>query len=182
MIQASFPSFFLCRPATQPSPHLSDIPYFPKNTKISQLNTRLDIYIIIHRNLLFQTKNSQLVCIISGGRNLEIDRANDLSMKSSALIGLSPGQHQTCLHACPGFVAPHCPRSHFHPPNYLLGAIIGPGDSWIRIESTEARPGLTQPDEQIPQLFERSELVDPFPPTNFHLFPQSIQAFGSFWG
>ena len=36
-----------------------------------------------------------------------------------------------------------------------FSAIIGTRDGWIGIESTEARPSLTQPDEQIPHLAKR---------------------------
>jgi hypothetical protein len=61
------------------------------------------------------------------------------------------------LHAWPRFEAPHCTSTHFHFTNDLLGAIIGPRNGWIVVESAEAWPILTQWDEQIPQLFDRSE-------------------------
>jgi hypothetical protein len=98
------------------------------------------------------------------------------------LFGLGTSQHQAGLHAWPGFISPHYPGSHFHSAIDLLGVIICLGDGWIAIESTKARPSFTQPDEQVPQLFDRCELVDTFPPADFHLFPQSIQAFGAIWG
>jgi len=65
-------------------------------------------------------------------------------------IGICSRQHQSRLHAGPGFIPADRSRPHFHTPDDLLGAIIRPGDGWIVVESTEAWPGLAQPDEQIP--------------------------------
>jgi hypothetical protein len=57
--------------------------------------------------------------------------AQQYFLKTPTLTGLGTGQHQTCLHDRPGFVTSDCASTHFHPPNYLLSAIIGPRDGWI---------------------------------------------------
>jgi len=80
------------------------------------------------------------------------------------------------LHTRPGLVAAHRPRPHFHASDHLFRAIVGPGDSRIGVKSAEVWPGLTQPDEQVTQLVDRSELAGMSPPGSLDLFPQNIQA------
>jgi hypothetical protein len=49
----------------------------------------------------------------------------------SGSIGLCSSQPDAGLHDWPGFVITHRSGAYFHPTNYLLGAIIIPGNGKI---------------------------------------------------
>jgi hypothetical protein len=99
---------------------------------------------------------------------------------SSDLIYLSadpiPSQHQSSLHARPGFVAPHSPAAHLHPTNRLLRGVIRPGHIRLPVENTIIVPMVTQADEQFAQFIhgrERSIRACSF---NCYLLPKLKQA------
>jgi len=65
-------------------------------------------------------------------------------------VWLRSRQHQTALHPPPGFVTSHGAGTHYHPPDDLFGAVIGPGHFGIGVEHAIRRPVLVQPESSKP--------------------------------
>jgi beta-phosphoglucomutase-like phosphatase (HAD superfamily) len=161
--------------------YAGDIIYYRQN-RAKNLRYFLQERRIAYNKIPKATRSAfKRVCNIHGGRDLEIDRTDDLLSVWLTSIGTCSRQDQSCLHAWPGFITTYRSCTHFHAPDDLLGAIIRPGNGRIMVRSTKVWPRLAQADEQIPQLFDWSEWVHSFPPAYIHLFPQGVQARVSLW-
>src|SRR5512135_2954851 len=95
------------------------------------------------------------VCNTSGWRNSKMGISRIIPNQFDVVLNhIGAAQQKPSPHSLPGFVPPDRAAAHLHPPDGLLGAIIGPRHIFVPIEDPIGGPMFTQADEQIPQLTE----------------------------
>ena len=98
------------------------------------------------------------------------------------LANARPSQHQVIEHPLLGFVASYRSTAHLHPPDDLLGAIIGPRHVHLPVENPVVGSMFTQPDEQQAELIQGRQGLIPPGSALWDFLPQFEQSPTAFLG